>query len=365
MFRYLFLIALLYTQSSLAKPKVFKDRSKVGPTFTSPVEYKGDLYFLAATGVLYKTDKLLKSYTPLFETNVPSMSPLVLDGNRVYYGEGVHSHKETLFHVFNLDTKKEEFSIKVDGHVERAALITKNEIVFGAGGNGLHIYSKKDGKLIKKVTHYKKQALHVDSNIIEYKNNYCFSSIYSYKAILCIDKKTRKIKHSFQLNRSPKSELAISGNYLHGYATDADIISTKFNTKSDFFSIDLEKMKMVFKKELRGYSFFSPLALKSNNEVFVTLSTGDLITINLSTGKIGYVGEFPEPFVSSPFKMGKELCSIGLMGKLLCYKKIKDRYAISKDKRYYETISGVNSKVIDGRIYIPTRVAYIYLESKL
>ena len=149
------------------------------------------------------------------------------------------------------------------------------------------------------------------------------------------------------------------GQNLVGFATEGTMNDNEFKNPTRFYIYQLSEKKLVKEVNLRGYNFFSPIKAKGK-DLFVTLSTGDLITINTDNGKIGYVSEFPEPFISTPFKIKGDLCAIGVMGKLLCFKKTKTGYTISKEKRYYESPIG-QVKEIKGKLYIPSRMGYFHL----
>jgi hypothetical protein len=59
--------------------------------------------------------------------------------------------------------------------------------------------------------------------------------------------------------------------------------------------------------------------------------------------------------------MQDELCAFGIMGQLLCYKQTKTGYALTKEKRYYETSVGKVSAPIAGKIYVPSRMGHFLL----
>lgn len=138
------------------------------------------------------------------------------------------------------------------------------------------------------------------------------------------------------------------------------MIDSKWDTPSRFFIVNLEEKKLHKEVELRGFNFYSPQRI-SKNEVFVSISTGDIISISLETGKINYISEFPEPFISNTFIHENQYCTLGVMGMLLCFKKTKGSYGITLEKRYFETPIGRIGEAIEGKLYVPSRLGFFNL----
>jgi len=92
----------------------------------------------------------------------------------------------------------------------------------------------------------------------------------------------------------------------------------------------------------------------------VTLSTGDFILVNLSNGKIPFLGEFPEPFTNNAFIKGLDFCGIGIMGKYMCYGKTTSGHALTVDKRLMETVIGTVT-IQNSQLITPSRAGY-YVE---
>lgn len=356
--KYLFI--LLFSIGAFAQENLSEQslRSKIGPVVRAPHQIDNHLYFLSAGGVLIRANHKFESEKVLFQTALPSASPLYLYGDLFLFGEGLHNHTESHLYIYNYKKEKLVTKIKVNGHIQRSPLIHEDLILVSTGHDGLHAYDRKNYQLKWKINEFKSKKLHVDSNPVAYKKNICFTSIYDSKMILCSDLEG-KIVFNIETKHNPKGELLVVKNKLLTLETEADMMKLKFDIPSIVRLINLDELKEEKKIDLRGFNFFQPLDLK-NDEVMFNLSTGDMITININNGKIGYIGEFPEPFVSTPFIYESSVCSIGLMGKLICKERGKEQYVITKEKRYFESPVG-EIKNIEGKVYIPSRMGYFNL----
>lgn len=353
---FIFLITFqIFASEKLAQQNL---RAKIGPMVRPPHLIDNHLYLLSGGGVLLKANSKFESEKVLFQTKLPTSSPLYLYGDLFLFGEGLHNHKESHLYIYNYKKEKLEKKIKIPGHIQRSPLIHKNMIIVGAGYDGLHVYDRKTYELKWKITTHKDKKLHVDANPLVYKDKICFTSIYDSKFILCSNFEG-KIVFEKETKFNPKGEIIIVKNKLLTQETEANMMELKFNVPSIVRLINLDNLKEEKKIDLRGFNFFQPLDLK-NDQVMFNLSTGDMITIDINNGKIGYIGEFPEPFVSTPFVFESSVCSIGLMGKLVCKEKAKDQYVITKEKRYFESPVG-EIKNIEGTVYIPSRMGYFSL----
>jgi outer membrane protein assembly factor BamB len=344
---------LLFSVPTFAKKQDL--RSKIGPTVHAPIEHQDKLYFLSTTGGLFQSDKEIKSAKLLAQTDQVTVSPLTLVNEFLFFGDGLTEHTTSGLYRYHLKTKKIDKKLKVQGHIQRKIRHHQGRLFVGQGTFGLNVY---DTDLSHKwgVKEIQKQKLTIDSNPIIYKDLVCVASTKTYNAIICLDKASGKLKHNYPLKESPKGELSLSGKYLYGFSTEADMLKTKFDIKSHLYVIDLENNKLIKNIELRGYNFFKAPAI-SEDKVLVNISTGDILLVDIVKGKIEYIGEFPEPFVSTPFVLNDEYCTIGIMGKLLCYKKGKNQYHITKEKRLFESPVG-NINVMNNKAYIPSRMGY-------
>jgi hypothetical protein len=351
---FLLILALISFKPAHAEQDL---RSKIGSVFSAPVSYRNKLYFTATTGVLYESDAALTKISKLFEGKMQTLGSLVVSGDRLYWGDGLHSDLESNFYVYDLKERKLVHESKMKGHFEREPLIENGKIYLPSGPAGIMAMDAKTFKIDWNTRSYQEKTLHIDSNLITYKNSICGTTIYDLKGIICFDQKSGKVARFAELKRDPKSEIRIAGNHLLGFATDADMVKSKWDIPADFYSYNLETGKFTVLKELRGFNFFAP-AIK-DQEAFVTLSTGDFLTLGIEDGKISFLGEFPEPFINPPFMNGDQFCSVGIMGKILCFTKSKTGSlgAISFDKRIVDTIIG-KASLRNGDLYLPTRTGY-------
>ena len=333
-------------------------RSKIGSTFSAPVSFGDKFYFVATTGVLFEADKAFKVVTKLYEGKKQTLGSITLAEDKLYWGDGLHTDTKSVLHIYNLKTKKIQKDLEVEGHVERAPLYSDGLIILPLGPAGIMAINSSDLKTKWMTKVFEGKKLHIDSNLLILGEKVCATSVYELKSVICFAIKTGKVTQSAQLTRNPKSEIILWKDHIVGFATEGDLTKPKWDIPSDLFIYDVKSDKMKMSKELRGFNFFAPHI--SGDEAFVTLSTGDFILINLTDGMIQFLGEFPEPFLNNTFVKGSDYCSIGIMGKYMCYGKTKSGFALTVDKRLMETIIG---KVIyqDQKLIAPTRVGY-YVE---
>ena len=352
-----YLIIIFMTMNAIAVGSV-DIRTKIGPTFMPPILKNDTLYFLSTTGVLFNSKKDFSELKIVAKASAPSMSALSEYKNYLVFGDGLHTTKRTKLYFFNTETNKIEKELEFNGHIERAPLINEDYAYVGLGEGGVSKVDLKEFKIIKNLNGHKKLKFHIDSTPVKYKSNICAASQYHSKGIVCFNRNMEFVKF-IPTKYSPKSVISLKNNKLFGFATEGSLMSAVWDVKSQFYVIDLDQLKITVSKELRGFTFFRPLELE-NDEFAFGISTGDLLTINISTGKIGFIGQFTEPFISNPFNYKKSICFIGIMGKLLCYKKASDRYNISIEKRYYESPIGT-IKTIGNKVFLPSRIGYFTL----
>ena len=313
-------LSFSFSQLSYADVKSDKkinDRSSIGSTFSSPVLYEKNLYFISTTGTLYKSGLDLLNPEVLFEGKKQSISGLTLIGSILYWGEGLHVDKSTTLHAFDLKTKKMIKEISVDGHIERGVFHYNNILYTGLGYGGIAAYKVNTLEKVWQTKVINNKPLHADGNIVFLEKKICTTSVYEFKGIVCLEPETGKTVNTFELKKNPKSEIVANDTMVVGFATEANLSDSKWNTPSNFYVIDLKNNKIKIEKELRGFNFFAPLLLA--DLAYVTLSTGDFITISLQNGSIGYVGEYAEPFINNPFIYKNNFCALGIMGKFMCY----------------------------------------------
>lgn len=332
-------------------------RAKIGSTFSAPIQVADKFYFVATTGVLYESDKSFKTVTKLFEGKKQTIGSMTLSDGKFYWGDGLHTDQKSFLHVFDLKTKKLVKSVEVEGHIERAPLVSNGTVYLPLGPAGIMALNTTDLKTKWHTKTHNAKKLHVDSNILNVGEKICATSVYDFKGVICLETKTGKVHQIAQLTRDPKSEITIWKDHVVGFATEGDLMKPKWDVPADLFIYDVKNDKMKMSKELRGFNFFAPVI--SGDEAFITLSTGDFILMNLVDGKIQFLGEFPEPFTNNAFMKGSDYCGIGIMGKYMCYGVAKNGYALTTDKRLMETVIG--RVTYQNQLIAPTRVGY-YIE---
>src|SRR3989339_232967 len=331
--------------------------SQIGPVLTPPVEYNGQIYFMATTGVLYKADYALAKAEKVFQTEKSSIAPILIDESVAYLGEGIHEDIKTNFYAFDLQKEKIKFQLSIQGHIERAPLITEHAIYLGLGPGGIMALDKKNGREIWRIEKIKQGKLHVDARPVVYNEDSCFPTIYEFKGIVCLNHKNGKPAFFLELGKSPKSQVVLSGKRLVGMAMEANMIETKWESPAALYVINLASKKKEIEIDLRGYSFSAPLLL-NDEEAFVALSTGDLLLIQLSDGKISYIGEMQGPITSNPFFKDGAYCAISIMGRLACFTRLKEKFELIRDQSLVQNIIG-EIGYINDKFYAPSRMGYL------
>ncbi len=354
----LLLVFLLAAKMSVAA--ISEIRTKIGPVMNPPITDGSNLYLLGTTGVLYQTDLPISKSKVLFQTKTSSVCPLTLKDSVLYFGEGLHDDTKTQFYAYDIKEQKIKFSLPQEGHIERAPLVTSKNIFLGLGPGGISAIELKSQKVIWSKKKIEEGELHIDSTPISYQKMICVSSIYGFKGIVCFNEKNGEKIFAIAFNKNPKSEIRLSGNLLYGMSSEATMGDTNWATPSNLFVIDLELKKKTLDVNLRGYNFFAP-AQTSSHEVFIGLSTGDMILVNLQNGKITFVGEMKAPIVSTAFIKHGMYCAISIEGKLRCYLREKNEFKLAKEEEWQEVVSGMVS-AINGNFYIPTRTGYRLLQ---
>lgn len=372
--KYFFLLCLAITCLSTATihatthttNNILKNDSNnfVGPVVNGPIEYNNKLYFLAQDGSLYKGNYDLSDHKKIFKTDLASVSIIAQDSsmpNIIYFGEGIHADTSSKLFIFNLSNEKLEASIQINGHIERSLLITETTIFAATGPGGLVAIDKKTKNIIWQKKDISKGKIHVDSSPILVKNDVCFASIYDYKGIVCLDINNGQEVFSIDQKLNPKSDLMLIGNYIVGFSTDAIFAQSKWNIPSTLYIIDYANKKIAKEVDLRGHQFLHPIQT-SQDEIFITLSTGDILLIGVPSGTIQFIGETNVPIMSNPFFVNGLYCATAINGKTFCYRRLKDRFELIFDKDLSAFSFGKITSFKDN-IYIPTNTGIIKLNA--
>ena len=330
-------------------------RAKIGSVFSEPILNESKYYFISTSGVLYESDEKMKKVEKLFEGKKQTLGSATVSDSKIFWGEGLHSDNKSLLHIFDLKNKKIIKEVEIQGHIERSPLITDNLIIIPAGPGGLIALDKTNFKIKWQTKTYNNQKLHIDSNLILSSEKICATTVYDLKGVICFEMNSGKVTQFSSLTRNPKSEIALWNDHIVGFATEADMVTPKWDIPSDLYVFDLKNNKIKMTKELRGFNFFAP-SIKGD-DAFITLSTGDFLLLNLQNSKIHFMGEFPEPFINNAFMQKESYCGIGIMGKFMCYEKTKSGFALSHDKRHMETVIG-KIAIFQSDVYAPTRTGY-------
>ncbi|OQW46093.1 MAG: hypothetical protein A4S09_16800 [Proteobacteria bacterium SG_bin7] len=336
-------------------PKIQKERQEIGPVYAAPLKYKGHMIFLASTGGLYESTFEQKNLKSLFRSKLPTVAQPVIYGDIVYFGDGLHDNTESNLYAYDLKKNKLVFSVSVSGHIEKAVKIVDEKIITGLGPAGVAAFDMKTGKTLWHTKEYNGKKLHVDSEPIIDGDKFYIGSIYEHKAIIALNVADGSVIWNVPLEKSPKMDLVLEKRKLVGLSTEAGLMEEKRDVPSDFFVVD-KSGKLLIQKELRGANFFPQLIKK--NAAFVSLMTGDVISIDLDSGKVTVIDQYPEPFIATTFTNGGANCAVSFMGRLACYKNGKS--FLKKDLG--EQVIGRISPDMAGKVYLPTRVGYYILK---
>lgn len=341
--------------NSPEKPKIQKERQDIGPVYSSPIKYKGRMIFLASTGSLYESTFEQKSLKSLFRSKLSSVAQPVIHGDIVYFGDGLHEDKESNLYAFDLKKNSLVFSVSVPGHIEKAVKIVGEKIVTGLGPSGIGAFDLATGKILWQVKEFQGKKLHVDSEPVIDGDRFYIGSIYEHKAIMALKIADGSVVWNAPVEKSPKMDLVLEKNKLIGLSTEAGLMEEKRDVPSDFLVVD-KSGKILIQKELRGANFFPQLIKK--NAAFIGLMTGDVISIDIDSGKVTVVDQYPEPFIATTFSSGDANCAVSFMGRLACYKNGKS--FLKRDLG--DQVIGRIGPELAGKIYLPTRVGYHILK---
>lgn len=347
------LSSLVLANSPANQPdsKIQIERVDIGPVYSAPLKYKGRMIFLASTGSLYESTFEQKNLKSLYRTKLPTIAQPVIQGDIVYFGDGIHENKESNLYAFDLKKNKIIFAERVPGHIEKSVKIVGEKIITGLGPSGVGAFDLETGKILWQTKTYKDKNLHVDSEPVIDGDKFYVGSIYEHKAIMAMRINDGGVEWSVPVEKSPKMDLVLAGSKLVGLSTEAGLMAEKRDVPSDFLVID-KSGKLLIQKELRGANFFPQLIKK--DIAFISLMTGDLISIDLKDGKVTVVDQYPEPFIATTFSNGGANCAVSFMGRLACYKNGKS--FLKKDLG--EQVIGRIGPEMAGKIYLPTRVGY-------
>lgn len=354
----IFVLILLFINNisfaaKITQPKI-TEIGQMGSVYRPPVKIHKNLYILASSGTLFKTDLNLKNQTPLFQTEKKTFSGILKIGSTLFFGDGLHHDKSSFFYAFDIAKNKLKFKIPVKGHIEKFPIKYKNNIIFSAGIGGLISIDAKTGNVMWKITKDVTKVLHIDATPILKGSTLYFSSIYNHKALLCADADHGKLTCSHPTKLGIANDLLDYGAHLVSFHTTAKATTKKYETPTLLKIFSLKDKKYIKEIKLRGFNFFLN---KSDPKVLnLAMSSGDIARINIPSGKIAYLDQHPEPYMSSSFKFNDNDCFFSTMGRFSCYN--------SAHKRVLETRDVLRAAIgditnIDGLFYIPTRVGML------
>lgn len=352
LFQILQSIALAVSPATDQVPKIQKERHDIGPVYSAPLKYKGRMIFLASTGSLYESTFEQKNLKSLFRTKLATIAQPLLVGDTVYFGDGLHDDKDSNLYAFDLKRNKIVFAEKVPGHVEKSVRIVGEKIIVPLGPAGVGAFDLSTGKPLWITKTHNSKNLHVDSDPVIDGDRFYVGSIYDHKAIMALKISDGSVVWSTGTEKSPKMDLVMVKNKLIGISTEAGLMQEKRDVPADFLVVDKESGKLLIQKELRGANFFPQLI--KDNAAFVSLMTGDLISVNIENGAVTIVDQYPEPFIATTFSSSKGNCAVSFMGRLACYKNGKSSFK----KDLGDQVIGRIGPELAGKIYLPTRVGY-------
>ncbi|MFC1742691.1 PQQ-binding-like beta-propeller repeat protein [Candidatus Riflebacteria bacterium] len=169
---------ILNNANVFGKPPAFNDLSFVWKScrdnfFRTPTVH--ELVWLSGDrGVVYGVDRYDGKIKFEFSIQsfregarvLPIYAELLVDVSGIYVGEGEHHHNSAVFRKFAFKEKKGlslawEFSTK--GHIEGSPVIIGENIIFGAGGDGIYSLNKHTGQ--KRWFLAEKEIGHLDNKI--------------------------------------------------------------------------------------------------------------------------------------------------------------------------------------------------------
>ncbi len=342
-----------------------KIQSLIGPVYGNTIDFQNHFYAVSSSGVLFKIQQDFTKMTVLHKGQSQSTGYLTLyeksDKEHILiWGDGIHFHNKSQLYFYHIESNSLVKSIPLDGHIEKGVIIEENKIQNAAhlyvthGDGGVSKIDLMNYGLLWNKKDYNKSPIHSDSKVIIFDQLACFGVIKNLKGILCVQKMTGDIVKFFPLKYQPFGELHYDQktHELYGFSTDASMTETEFRKPSTLYLINLSKQSMTFEKEFRGYNIFGPM--KIMDEFLVSLSTGEILSYSHTRQDLKMIHDFPEPFINNFVAKENRYCTLGIMGKLLCFERNKIINSDPKTNALKKSESFQYAKVKDERLLITT-----------
>lgn len=199
------------------------------PILSSPIIYKGELFFGDRNGVFYSIKKTSGSEIWRFQVGGGiDSTPLVVD-NLVYFGSF-----DNYVYALEADSGKEKWRFETGGKVDSSAAYFNNTIFITSYDQNVYALDSKTGKQIWK---FKADGIFIDTSPVVYKNS-LFVGCYSGK-VFSLDINTGKEIWRAQIGAPIVSSPAIDNNilyigghdyYLHAFDTNTGEEKWRFKT---------------------------------------------------------------------------------------------------------------------------------------
>lgn len=344
---------MLVHLSMAGKPEISQINQTIGPIYVSPQKWNDRIYYLASNGRFFESDLALTTQQQIFKTAQPTISGVLIFQGIAYFGDGLHEDNSSNFYAFDLKKRKLIYRKSFVGHLEKTPVVYKKWVLVSLGPGGLVALDKASGDLVWKISRWHSHNLHIDSTPLILGQRVCFSSIYKQPSIHCANIQSGQIQWSLRLLKPVKTDLIKWGSKIVALGTHAQATHLDRDRSTDLMVISSEKGRILLKRHLRGNNLFPQRLV--DNELFLAMSTGDVLSFNLKTKQMTYFDVLPEPIMSTPFHWRGSFCAATIQGRIVCYGPMGHT-----EEKVPHQVLGVVEK-IGKSIYLPTRAGYLVL----
>jgi outer membrane protein assembly factor BamB len=229
----------------------------------------------------------------------PAFSAPVYADGRIYFGEGMHTDKNSRLFCLNAETGKKLWDYQTDSHTESSPAVADGKVVIGAGYHGLHCVDVESGKLLwryPKDASAEQRIAHVDCNpfIVNgrvyagsgYKPQYLIDDKQKLNRIFCLDLNTGNEIWQERIEDSVYGSPLVAGDRVFfgtGNSTYSESIASK---QSGVLCRDAATGKFVWDRRLPENVIGRPAADK--RQLFVGCLDGNAYGLDLRSGEVNW-----------------------------------------------------------------------------
>ena len=243
-------------------------------------------------------------------------------GNRLYFGEGLHTDSDCRLICLDAETGKPVWTKTTKSHTEGSPAVVAGKVYFSAGDDGLYCVNAADGS---EVWHYQgvEQNLHVDTSVVVANGRVYAGSGYNTFAAFCLDATTGKPLWKKELPlRSFGTPLVLENQVIFGLGTGnlSEDLSTEAEKNQPketkpagmVIALDSATGETVWKVELPR-SVHTQLAADFR-AVYAASRDGWLYALDRKTGKELWKYSYGTPLTAGPVVAERDGFPIAIYG---------------------------------------------------